>query len=376
MATQWVSAFVKLEVPEAIDYIYEVVVLVLYKNEANTNIIQVSANEVIKNLKGSHPSLINGEFTFNYHNFINQLSLFTTVDVPAYNAYRDAKHSVTQKLKAALKLEEFKPRVLSSFVRNKLIDQVYLPLFGDNLSKQLGSVGANKRTDRMGMLLLISPPGYGKTTLLLQYLAWLQAKKARTIWINLEKADNDISRLLQVVSEASNASVSGSSKVATKENPHNTDDLNVLLSAIADNEQPFYLFLDNFDVITEPSTLSILSDALNHLKSHQQIIIASRTAPKLALSKLKIADNLIEVSTSELKFSFEQTKVYFSRCSSFKIIFQIKLIFEYTIYSLCHGIFIRISSFSHGSRELFFLNCLVKHRLIQQLLYLHQKKNY
>ncbi|MDO6425338.1 AAA family ATPase, partial [Saccharophagus degradans] len=58
------------------------------------------------------------------------------------------------------------PKVLSSFVRNKLIDQVYLPLFGDNLSKQLGTVGDNKRTDRMGMLLLISPPGYGKTTLM------------------------------------------------------------------------------------------------------------------------------------------------------------------------------------------------------------------
>ena len=43
---------------------------------------------------------------------------------------------------------------------------MYLPLFGDNLSKQLGTVGENKRTDRMGMLLLISPPGYGKTTLM------------------------------------------------------------------------------------------------------------------------------------------------------------------------------------------------------------------
>ena len=41
-----------------------------------------------------------------------------------------------------------------------------MPLFGDNLSKQLGTVGENKRTDRMGMLLLISPPGYGKTTLM------------------------------------------------------------------------------------------------------------------------------------------------------------------------------------------------------------------
>ncbi len=55
--------------------------------------------------------------------------------------------------------------MMSSFVRNQLIDQVYLPLVGANLAKQLGAAGAAKRTDQMGMLLLISPPGYGKTTL-------------------------------------------------------------------------------------------------------------------------------------------------------------------------------------------------------------------
>ena len=43
-------------------------------------------------------------------------------------------------------------------------------MFGENLAKQLGSVGENRRTDRMGMLLLISPPGYGKTTLM-EYIA-------------------------------------------------------------------------------------------------------------------------------------------------------------------------------------------------------------
>jgi hypothetical protein len=41
-----------------------------------------------------------------------------------------------------------------------------LPILGDNLAKQIGVVGENKRTDLMGMLLLISPPGYGKTTLM------------------------------------------------------------------------------------------------------------------------------------------------------------------------------------------------------------------
>ncbi|HHH75935.1 MAG TPA: ATP-binding protein, partial [Phycisphaerae bacterium] len=50
------------------------------------------------------------------------------------------------------------------------IDRVYLPLLGDNLAKQIGSVGDTKRTDRQGLLMMISPPGYGKTTLM-EYIA-------------------------------------------------------------------------------------------------------------------------------------------------------------------------------------------------------------
>ena len=69
-----------------------------------------------------------------------------------------------------LQLESFMAKPLSSFVRNQLIDQVYLPIIGDNLAKQMGVVGEEKRTDLMGLLLLVSPPGYGKTTLM-EYIA-------------------------------------------------------------------------------------------------------------------------------------------------------------------------------------------------------------
>ena len=41
-------------------------------------------------------------------------------------------------------------------MRNKLINDVYLPIIGDNMAKQIGALGEGKRTDLMGLLLMIS----------------------------------------------------------------------------------------------------------------------------------------------------------------------------------------------------------------------------
>ncbi len=90
--------------------------------------------------------------------------------MPAYRAYQRRRNEVVAAERARLRLDEFQPKVMSAFVRNRLLDEVYLPLIGDNLAKQLGAVGDAKRTDQMGLLLLISPPGYGKTTLM-EYVA-------------------------------------------------------------------------------------------------------------------------------------------------------------------------------------------------------------
>ncbi|MDR1171817.1 MAG: DNA repair ATPase, partial [Bacteroidales bacterium] len=121
-------------------------------------------------LKGSHAVIVNGLYTQDYHRFVDKMVSFTEICVPAYNEFTRLKEALVADFKKALKVNELKPRVLTSFVRNKLINEVYLPLIGANLAKQLGVAGENKRTARMGMLLLVSPPGYGKTTLM-EYLA-------------------------------------------------------------------------------------------------------------------------------------------------------------------------------------------------------------
>lgn len=76
-----------------------------------------------------------------------------------------------QRERQALRIADFQPRPLTSFVRNQLINSAYLPLIADNLAKQMGAAGEGKRSDLMGLLMLISPPGYGKTTLI-EYLAF------------------------------------------------------------------------------------------------------------------------------------------------------------------------------------------------------------
>ena len=174
LVRQWVGAFIKTKPNDNIQflnrYLDEVVSAILFRDESISRTKAVSPNEIIKDLRGSHPTIVNGEYTFNYHDFVSQMISFSTSSVPAFLKFKKTKLEIAEKLKKDLKLDEFKPRVLTSFVRNKLIDEVYLPLFGNNLAKQLGTVGANKRTDRMGLLLLISPPGYGKTTLM-EYIA-------------------------------------------------------------------------------------------------------------------------------------------------------------------------------------------------------------
>jgi hypothetical protein len=124
----------------------------------------------VEGLLGQHARIRQGNLTVRLDEWLAGTRRYALEHVPAWRAYREAAKALVERERAALRLEELEPRVLSTFVRNVLIDEVYLPLIGDNLAKQMGTAGDDGRTDRMGLLLLVSPPGYGKTTLM-EYVA-------------------------------------------------------------------------------------------------------------------------------------------------------------------------------------------------------------
>tara|TARA_R110002096_G_scaffold276109_2_gene469936 strand:- start:374 stop:5287 length:4914 start_codon:yes stop_codon:yes gene_type:complete len=137
--------------------------------------VRISDHKIATQIKiegfvGDHSQIKEGNYRLQYNSFHRRLHHFCKNSLVKFAKYKELKNELLEKAKLELRLQEFQPRVLSSFVRNKLIDEVYLPLIGDNLAKQIGAAGDSKRTDLMGMLLLISPPGYGKTSLM-EYVA-------------------------------------------------------------------------------------------------------------------------------------------------------------------------------------------------------------
>ena len=174
LARDWIEAFVASlptdDADEQRDYTDEVAALLVVGKLSRTRIVDGHVTQELVDMAGSHAVIAQRRYHLHFNRFTSKLTQYDRNVVPRFKRYVALKKEIVDAARDEMRLEEFRPRVLTSFVRNKLIDSVYLPLIGDNLAKQIGVVGEQKRTDLMGLLLLLSPPGYGKTTLM-EYLA-------------------------------------------------------------------------------------------------------------------------------------------------------------------------------------------------------------
>ncbi len=148
----------------------EAVAVLLTEGALTRDLSSARVTAEVAGLLGAHPRVRDGKLALSLDEFSARLFRFAQVRVPGYRAFRAGLRDLLERERRRLKLDEMQPKILSSFVRNRLIGEVYLPLIGQNLAKQLGAAGDTKRTDRMGLLLIVSPPGYGKTTLI-EYVA-------------------------------------------------------------------------------------------------------------------------------------------------------------------------------------------------------------
>lgn len=151
-------------------YIPEAAALINSDQRIDRRMTEVDLEFTVDQLMGEHRLIQQRRLPIAVDQFIEKMAAHRNEFIPAYREYLQVRQSILERERDALRLNEYKPRPLTSFVRNQLINDAYLPVIGNNLAKQMGTVGEDRRSDLSGLLMMISPPGYGKTTLM-EYVA-------------------------------------------------------------------------------------------------------------------------------------------------------------------------------------------------------------
>ena len=171
------------------------------------------------------------------------------------------------------------------------------------------------------LAVLSAPPGYGKTTLLMEWLAGIDRPHA---WLSLDEADNDPVRFLTYLVGALkrvDPSIGGDVKpwlgrplLSSVESQ-----TALLINDISAVGRPFVLILDEFQVIHEQAIEEALAVLLERQPPTVFIAISTRSEPAIPLPLLRARGQLTELGAGDLRFTVREASEFFSRIMGLRL---------------------------------------------------------
>ncbi len=164
-----------------------------------------------------------------------------------------------------------------------------------------------------GKLTLVSAPaGFGKTTLVSEWIADCERPFA---WLSLDERDSDLTRFLTYLIAAIQtlAPTVGERTAALLASPNlpPTDAvLTALLNEMSAVPQEMALVLDDYHVVDARPIDAALTFLLDHLPPQLHLVITTREDPNLPLSRLRVRGQLTEIRAADLRFTLAETAVF------------------------------------------------------------------
>jgi LuxR family maltose regulon positive regulatory protein len=155
------------------------------------------------------------------------------------------------------------------------------------------------------LILIAAPAGFGKTTLVSQ---WLAAGPRLTAWLSLDEGENDPARFLTYLVAALQtiAATLGEGVLSALHSPQPPPPeaiLTALLNDLTTIQDQFVLVLDDYHVIDAKPIDQALTYLVEHLPPHMHLVITTREDPQLPLARLRARGHLTEVRTADLRFT-------------------------------------------------------------------------
>jgi len=177
--------------------------------------------------------------------------------------------------------------------------------------------------DACKLILVSAPAGYGKTTLITDWLAGLAPSPApqvrnaevRVSWLSLDESDNDPARFvsyllaaLQQIDPAIGQAAQALLQIPGP--PQTTAALTSLANDLAAQPAPFLLVLDDYHLIQAPPVHQIVAFFLEHGPPQMRLVVATREDPPLPLARLRARGQILDIRQSDLKFTEAETAAF------------------------------------------------------------------
>ncbi|MGD9048035.1 MAG: hypothetical protein PVF77_08290, partial [Anaerolineae bacterium] len=170
------------------------------------------------------------------------------------------------------------------------------------------------------LTLISAPAGFGKTTLLSE---WLHGRRQATpplqaAWLSLDQGDNDPARFLAYVVAALQELQPGLgegvlSAYRAPQPPPVEAVLVTLINEIASLPEPVLLVLDDYHLIEAQAIHDLVAFTLDHLPGQMHLVIATRADPPLPLGRLRGRGQLTELRVDDLRFASEEAAAFLNQ---------------------------------------------------------------
>jgi LuxR family maltose regulon positive regulatory protein len=167
------------------------------------------------------------------------------------------------------------------------------------------------------LTLVSAPAGFGKTTLLAEWINGVDPDRARVGWLSLDEGDNDLTRFVtHLVAALRNTGLDVDAAVL--ESASTADALTPLVNDIARAGDDAWaarsvVVLDDYHVIAAAEVHEAVTFLLDHLPDHLRLVIATRSDPPLPLTRLRSRGQLTELRAAELRFTPDEAREFLNR---------------------------------------------------------------
>ena len=156
------------------------------------------------------------------------------------------------------------------------------------------------------LTVVTGPPGAGKT---MAVALWAAAEAGPVAWVGLDEFDNGPGTFWSYAVAAlrrSGVALPKELRALPQGRDHDDEFLLRLTAALAAQDPPVTLVLDDLHLLTDPGVLKGLDFMLRNAGSALRVVVTSRVDPMLPLHRYRLAGQVTEIRASDLAFSITE----------------------------------------------------------------------